>query len=77
MSTFIDLLRPLLDPKFIVTLALIVCATWLAHARVIDGAAWLGMCAVTGAAYGAGGTLAEVTRAYAREVARSLGGREN
>ena len=33
MSTFIDLLRPLLDPKFIVTLALIVCATWLAHSK--------------------------------------------
>lgn len=37
-----DLLRPLLDPKFIVTLALIGCATALAWARIIDGAAWIG-----------------------------------
>ena len=66
----IDLLRPLLEPKFIVTMALIGAATSLAQAGVIDGAAWLGMCSVTGAAYGAGAKLADVVKLVARESAR-------
>ena len=65
-----DLLRPLLDPKFLVTLALIGCATWLALAHIIDGAAWMGMCSITGAAYGAGDKIAAAATAYAKTAAR-------
>lgn len=65
-----DLLRTLLDPKFLVTLTLILCATVLAWARIIDGAAWMGMCSVTGAAYGAGDKLAVAATAYAKAAAR-------
>ena len=72
----IDLLRPLLEPTFIVTMALIGAATWLARVGVIDGAAWLGMCSVTGAAYGAGAKLADAVKAFARESARATGGRD-
>ena len=72
----IDLLRPLLEPKFIVTMALIGAATWLARVGVIDGAAWLGMCSVTGAASGAGAKLADAVKACARESARATGGRD-
>lgn len=64
-----DLLRPLLDPKFLVCILLIACATWLALDRVIDGAAWLGMCAVTGGAYGAGGAVKEAAMSYSKAVA--------
>lgn len=64
-----DLLRTLLDPKFLVTLTLILCATVLAWARIIDGAAWMGMCSITGAAYGVGDRVLSATSAYIKSEA--------
>lgn len=45
------------DAKTLIALALIGSATWLAHAGVLDPAAWVSMCSTVGAFWGVGAVV--------------------